>query len=203
MIDRGSEQIGNQNKQEPNDLFLRRALTAYPVWEKDHNDLSRLMAKEMKKGQMWDFWKKTFVIPFNLTPVSFAGTAAILLCFVMGINLLISLINSPVQQMEFISQKTGRVSTPPWLWKMKISYGRRVCIPKDIRANLWLTDGSILQCLSDSAISLNFHKDRIITLDSGKIRIEAAPIPDSTMIVKTPLSDVRVTGTVFWVEIEN
>ena len=203
MIDRGSKQPENQNTQEANDIFLRRVLSSYPVWQKDHDVLARRMAAEMGKGQPWILWRKTMEFRFNPAILSCIGTAMILVSFLVGFYLLIFPINSPVQRIEFISQETWKSSTPSWFWKMKISHGKRVRIPDGMQANLWLADGSRMQCSPGSTVSLHFHNDRIITLDSKRIRIQAAHIPDSCMIVKTPLSDVKVTGTVFWVEIVN
>jgi ferric-dicitrate binding protein FerR (iron transport regulator) len=48
---------------------------------------------------------------------------------------------------------------------------------------------------------VRFGETRRIRLDGGIVRIHAAKNPDHPMIVETPMGDVRVTGTVFSVEI--
>lgn len=139
---------------------------------------------------------------FNLNHLNSTGyTWAASFC---SIALLVGILfffysDNPVQQIKLnsLSQNNDSIN---WIWKQRLQRGKYVTVPVNSEIELLLADGSIISCSPETQLAIDFDRQRKIFLNQGEIVIHAAHIPDSTMIVITPLTEIAVVGTVFRVK---
>ncbi|RJP33858.1 MAG: hypothetical protein C4527_03585 [Candidatus Omnitrophota bacterium] len=132
-------------------------------------------------------WKPSFV-------------ALLILC-VIGF-VVYELPSSPISRVRLETEVSSkdRIS---WLWKKRLQLGKFVTVPRDQSIILTLSDQSIVSCSPETQLAVRFAATRDIHMQKGSIAVHAASIPDSTMIVHTPLLDISVVGTEFQITLDN
>jgi len=183
------------------DLWLHSALRSYPVWKIDKMAFVRRMDEEMESpsGAKWYF--HFLFSGLRRWSAVMAGIAVILVCLLISAYLVVTPISHPARHVELYSEATSAPQPVSWLWEKRLQRGCLVIVPPGVYAVLQLADGSTVQCSPESRVALPLSRERRITLQSGILTVQAAHIPKSTMTVTTPLAEVRVVGTVFWVEV--
>lgn len=178
---------------------IRQGLQGYTLPPLDLPALERRLQAEMRSltaSQKKSGWKWIWILKPAMAAL------ALFLIFVAGLEIVKSRIKeNPVQQIEWISQADCTPQKVSPLWLRRLQGGKMVQVPAGVFAQMRLCDGSKLTCTADSELSIRIGNERCITLLSGAISVEAKPNIRRRMIVKTPLLDVVVTGTVFHVEV--
>lgn len=200
-FDRGD----HASRNDPDEAVLQdyeqigQLLRAYPVRKLDRAALSQRIARTCGT-RSWRGLRGFRVLGPALQPG--LVTACVVLCAVLySLSLLLLPGRACVVGVEFVGDSTG-VQHPVSYWlEKRLQHGRLIAIPSGTTADFALADGSIVSCSSETRIALDFRDRRHIQLDAGSIIVRAASIPGSTMVVETPLADVNVVGTTFWVEV--
>lgn len=174
-------------------LRHQRRLRQIPLPPIDAAALTRRMKAEMKCGRRWMFLEKLWRWRF-LKPAA-AGLGFVATLFLLYF---IPTWGNPIAAIQ-INKPGHSVS---WRWERALKAGQFVIVPNGAEAKIQLIDRSTLECATGTRLAVQFGQTRRIRLDRGSVRIHAAKNTDHPMIVETPMGDVRVTGTVFTVEIK-
>lgn len=175
-------------------------LRTLPISYHNEHQLSERLAKEMKsKAGLWARMDQLF----NAIPQPIFASSTVLLLMILIIGFL-SAVHVPgtIKHIVFEAQTPAGHQTPNFLWQHRLQQGKIVTIPEFTKAKIKLNDGSILHASPQSRLAIRFIKNkRNIDLHSGALKVNAAPIPNSTMIVHTPIIDITVIGTTFHIEL--
>ena len=181
--------------------MIGNALRSRKVSDFDAEALANRMAREMDRGGTP---KRSPAFEGRFRRVcAQAALGAVLL--IIGLSALWAALDAgktrSVRSVEWVDASTGKEKGVPLLWKHTLETGRMVDVPDNVQAELKLAEGSVVTCVPGTSLAVRKDAQRKIKLDSGRIAVRAAHIPNSTLSVETPLGDVQVLGTVFWVEV--
>ncbi len=174
---------------------MRSQLQNAQVPQYDKNPLLNRMVTKMKEKS-----KEYFLISGRLAvsrfhlAMAYSGIAAVFL--VICIKIFLTIDWNLTHNIHFISDTNQPIKTPA-LWKYRLWSGKNVVVPEGIRATIFLSDGSILDCQSETQIAIRFNEARRINLTSGKITMYASHNEEKPIIVTTVLGEVQVIGTIF------
>jgi FecR-like protein len=189
------------NSIDRDDDLIRFCLKNRPLRKADTQSISQKMADEMTQSRNYD-WTHNLFSFFKAQWKYEAACMVIIVCLIFYLGaFFIFPIDCPISKIQFVSSSTGAQQEIPWLWKRKLQGGNLVRIPNDAKATLHAIDGSIIECNPGTLIAVQFTGKRRIEIASGMIMINAATDSFNPMVVKTPISEIRVIGTVFWVKV--
>ncbi|MFH1742931.1 MAG: FecR family protein [bacterium] len=180
------------------DRLIGQTLRNYDASDFNAAALAGSMAREMDRG------KTSPAFPGGFRRIWVQAAAGALL-IIVGLSVLWVALDArkirSVRSVEWIDESTGKARSVPLLWERSLQFGRMVSVPDNVQAELELAEGSAVTCSPGTSLAVHITDQRKIQLDSGRIAVRAAHIPNSTLCVETPLGDVEVLGTVFWVEV--
>lgn len=199
QFDRGSALAQSPEEQPILDDYrdIRETLRTYPLWEIDSAALVKRMAQEAHP--------KAYSSPSRVWKSHAWLAAASVACVILttaGLGFILRIPAAPpVTQIVLENTATQANQSPSWLWQRRLQQGRLVTVPENAQARFSLRDGSTLECRPGTQIAIDYEQGRNIRLQTGYLHIHAASIPEATLTVQTPLNQVEVIGTEFWVEV--